>query len=187
MNFLQERFGRYFLKLRVKKTKRKLHVSTFDTAQNIAIIYDNSGTLSNGKPLYVNQKIKNFTQTIAGIHAETKITLLGFCSTTYTKQLHKTEVFSSEIFTKKDFTWYGTAKSETLEKFINTPFDMLIDLSVEQNFPLEYIVQLSKASFKIGRLNQSLLYDFMIDIKNEKNIDYLIQQISVYLPSLKQK
>jgi hypothetical protein len=58
---------------------------------------------------------------------------------------------------------------------------------MEQCFALEYIVQLSHATFKIGRLNQSLLYDFMIDVKNEKNIDYLIQQISVYLPSLKQK
>jgi hypothetical protein len=188
MNFFQEYLGRYFLKLRIKKAKRKLHVSTFETANNIAILYNVSSKQTNGKVRNAgNQKIAHFAQHIAQTHADTKISILGFCDTTETKQVHKTDIFSNTIITKNDFTWYGTAKSETLEKFINTPFDILIDLSLEQTFPLEYIVRLSHASFKIGRLNQSLLYDFMIDIKNEKNIDYLIQQISVYLPSLKQK
>lgn len=180
MNFFQERLGRYFLKLRTKKTKRKLHVNTFDTAQSIAIIYNHTDKSS-------IQKIENFAKSIAQSHAGTKISIIGFCDNTNTKQIHKTDVFSNTTITKNDFTWYGTARNETLEKFIKTPFDILIDLSTEQFFALEYIVQLSHATFKIGRLNQSLLYDFMIDVKNEKNIDYLIQQISVYLPSLKQK
>lgn len=180
MNFLQEHLGRYFLKVRTKKTKRKLHVNNFDTAHTIAIIYNCTDKKN-------NQKIEQFAQTIADSHADIQISLLGFCGANTTKQLHKTDIFSNKTFTKSDFTWYGAAKSATLEKFIKTPFDILIDLSLEQNFPLEYIVQLSHASFKIGRLHQPLLYDFMIDIKNEKNIDYLIQQISVYLPSLKQK
>ncbi len=179
MNFFQEKFGRYFLKLRTKRAKRKLQVNTFDTARNIAIVY-------NCVDKKHNQKIENFAQSIAGEHNDTKIALLGFCNDN-NKLVHKTSAFSNTTVTKNDFSWYGTAKSDSLEKFVKTPFDILIDLSLEQVFPLEYVVQLSQASFKIGQLNQSLLYDFMIDIKNEKNIDYLIQQINVYLPSLKQK
>lgn len=179
MNFFQERLGRYFLKSQVKKIKRKLSVSTFDTARNIAIIYYNANKLS-------VQKVENFAKNIVQSHAGITISLLGFCGTD-TKQVLKTGAFPNTFITKNDFTWYGAARNEALEKFIKTPFDILIDLSMEQIFPLEYIVQLSQATFKIGRLNQLLLYDFMIDVKNEENINYLIQQISVYLPSLKQK
>lgn len=180
MNFLQERLGRYFLKWRTKKTKRKLRLSTFETAQSIAIIYSNTEKLH-------SQNIKKFAQSIAQSHANTQISIIEYCKTDNSKQLHKTNDFSSTTITKNDFTWYGTARNKTLEKFIQTPFDILIDLNFEPIFAIEYIVELSQANFKIGQLNQSLIYDFMIDIKNEKNIDYLIQQISVYLPSLKQK
>ncbi|MDR0940972.1 MAG: hypothetical protein LBM68_01965, partial [Bacteroidales bacterium] len=145
MNFFQERLGRYFLQLRKKKTKRKLHLNTFDTAQSIAIIYNNTDKLS-------VQKTEHFAAEIAQSHAGTKISIVGFSANTTTKQIHKTDVFFNTTITKNDFTWYGTVKNESLEKFIKTPFDILIDLSMEQCFALEYIVQLSHATFKIGRL-----------------------------------
>ncbi|MDR2962760.1 MAG: hypothetical protein LBU90_03845 [Bacteroidales bacterium] len=180
MNFFQEHIGRYLLKLRSKHTQRKLHVNNFETAHSIAIMYHETSKTQ-------AQKVMQFAQYIAHTYAETSISIMAFRALNKGKQVYKTEDFSKTIITQNDFSWYGTAKSATLEKFIQTPFDILIDLSMEEIFPLQYILQLSHASFKIGKLNSTLHYDFMIDVKNEKNIDFLIQQISVYLPSLKQK
>ena len=51
---------------------------------------------------------------------------------------------------------------------MDEPFDLLLNLSLEEHFPIHYITSLSPATFKAGRylpIDESL--DFMIDIEKE--------------------
>jgi hypothetical protein len=55
------------------------------------------------------------------------------------------------------------------EKFIKEPYDLLLNLSLNDYFPILYIVTLSSAAFKAGRFTPSdESLDFMIDIEQEK-------------------
>ena len=89
------------------------------------------------------------------------------------------------FFSRKDLNLYFLPQTSFINDFIEKPFDILIDLSTNYNFPLHYICSLSKAKYKIGR--QQPLYtnfDLMIDISKENNVEALIENIKYYVPVL---
>ena len=56
-----------------------------------------------------------------------------------------------------------------VDAFIKEPFDLLINLSLEDYYPIRYIIALSPALFKVGKFDANEIYlDFMIDIEKEK-------------------
>jgi hypothetical protein len=92
----------------------------------------------------------------------------------------------SEYFSKQHLNWMGIPHKAELEKFINEPFDCLLDLSLGHPVPLLYISGLSKARLRIGRYREDAVpyFDFMIDVK-EKSLHQLIQQADHYLKQFK--
>jgi hypothetical protein len=74
-----------------------------------------------------------------------------------------------EFFTKNQLNWYYKPMPDNIEVFIKKPFDLLIDLSLDNPFPIRYIMTCSIAKFKAGRYLAGQDYlDFMIDIEKEK-------------------
>jgi len=87
-----------------------------------------------------------------------------------------------KVFTKKELNWYGRPNQPTVEQFVNEEFDILIDLSLEEVFPLRWISTLSKAKFKVGALGYfGNPNDLTISLKNDKSEEYLVSQIKHYL------
>lgn len=86
------------------------------------------------------------------------------------------------IFTRNDVNWYGKPRVEFVDDFCKQDFDILIDLSMEEVFPIRWISSLSKAKFKVGNLNYSgNPYDLIIDVEKSKGVSFLIEQIKHYL------
>lgn len=86
------------------------------------------------------------------------------------------------VFTKKDLNWYLKPLSLFVEEFIAEDFDILIDLSMEENFPMKWIVSLSRAKFKVGNLSYyGNPNDLIINVKPGENLDFLISQLKHYL------
>ena len=76
-----------------------------------------------------------------------------------------------DFFSKNELNWYSRPVSPVVEEFIKEPFDLLINLSLEDYFPIRYITALSPARFKTGRFSPDDVYlDLMIDIEKEKLI-----------------
>jgi len=74
-----------------------------------------------------------------------------------------------EFFTRNQLNWFYKPMPGLVETFIKKPFDLLIDLSLDNPFPIRYIMSCSAAKFKAGRFSSSLDYlDFMIDIEKDK-------------------
>jgi len=89
-----------------------------------------------------------------------------------------------DIFLQTDVNkWTGIPNKQCVKDFIDTEYDLLIDLSLNNIFPLDYIGILSKAKFKVGKYDNTRkkYYDMMIDIKNNKDLRYLIEQIIQYI------
>jgi hypothetical protein len=86
------------------------------------------------------------------------------------------------VFYKKEINWYGKPLMAYTNEFINKEFDILIDLSLVEVFPLKWIASLSKAKFKVGSLSYyGNPNDLIINIKTENNLEYFISQLKHYL------
>jgi hypothetical protein len=95
---------------------------------------------------------------------------------------------SGYFFDKKDLNWYESPKNDYIARFINKEFDILIDLSLEDIYPLRFISALSRSKFKVGMYakESKKFLDFMIKPKKKEiSIDELSEQIIHYLLILK--
>jgi hypothetical protein len=88
-----------------------------------------------------------------------------------------------DYFTKKDLNLLMQPGGKTVANFIEEPYDILIDTSMEPFFPFKYIVSHSNAKFRVGRqeLEYSNLFDMMIKVEEGKDLKYLLRHIDHYL------
>jgi hypothetical protein len=135
-------------------------VCNFNDAKNIGILYNATEYIS-------FEIIKDFVKMLAVNQA--KVTVLGYV---HSKKLIDHYLYRKgfDFFSKNDLNWYYKPVSASVQQFMTEPFDLLIDLSLEDYYPVRYITSLSPATFKVGRyVPGDLSLDFMIDIEKEKN------------------
>ena len=89
------------------------------------------------------------------------------------------------FFENKDFNFFYKAKKNEIKEFINSDFDILIDLCVEDYYVVNNIVRLSLSKFKVGKFNKNNYYDFMINIDRNNNLEFFINQIIQYVSKIK--
>lgn len=89
------------------------------------------------------------------------------------------------FFSDNDLNFFLMPKSETTQEFVNTEFDILIDIFSEQYLPNSFIINLSKAHFKIGGICESKPFDLMIDVDKQTEVEYYFDQVLYYLEKLK--
>ncbi len=87
-------------------------------------------------------------------------------------------------FCRKDLNWYGKPLNNyQIRDFIESPFDLLMNIFDEIVPPLEYIACHSPAKCRIGKYfaNKEFCNDIMVDIgTNPKGIEKLSGQILHY-------
>ncbi|HEY4784591.1 MAG TPA: hypothetical protein VIH57_01020 [Bacteroidales bacterium] len=86
------------------------------------------------------------------------------------------------LFSRKELGWSLVPKTAVVTDFIDKPFDILLDLSLDDFFPVEYIARLSKSKFKVGRFTENhRAYDLMFDIAKNKDLNSYLDYIKEYL------
>ena len=91
----------------------------------------------------------------------------------------------SNTLTTNDLTWIELPKLEKIDDFTSIGFDLLINISLQQNRVLDYITLLSKAKFKVGSsLNEANYFDLNINIGENDDSMYLVEQQIFYLAQL---
>jgi hypothetical protein len=83
----------------------------------------------------------------------------------------------------KEVNFMGVPGPSFVNGFIENEFDLLIDLDINEVFPVEYVSAMSKAFFKVGKYskNNELIFDLMIEMDSDKDLNYFMEQINVYL------
>ena len=88
----------------------------------------------------------------------------------------------TNVISIKDLNWYGRPISPLANSFQTMEFDILIDLSMVEVFPIRWICTLSSARFKVGCLSYiGNPNDLLINIKPDSDVDYYIRQLLHYL------
>lgn len=90
---------------------------------------------------------------------------------------------SQDILIPKDLNWYGKPEKTFVPDFLAEKFDILIDLSLSEHFPLLYLAALSNAALKIGRFDDTHqeFFDMMIHTTPETSLREFMDQIMHYL------
>jgi hypothetical protein len=174
-NSIKYKYGHLVLSKKKRKIKRERSIFNLSTAKTCGLVFNatNQSTFEKAKAFVDFLKSKNI-----------KVTAIGFVESKEVKDFYR-ETIQYKYFSKKNTNWYGKPKNTNVNDFVKVNFDILIDLSLTNDFPLEYISALSLAKFKVGRFtSENADYDFMIDISKNNTHDYLIEQISHYLSIL---
>ena len=175
MKFLDDfknTIGRNALKNKVKslyRQKRAFNLKDVRTA----------GIILNATDIKTFETVQNFYKDLKALNIDT-------WSLGYVDDENVIKAYSYQIgmnhFTKKQLNWFNKPNGSSAEQFMSKEFDLLVDLTTERFFPLEYILGASKAKFKVGRFyEENNYYDLMIDIEKNKKLDFFIEQIKHYL------
>lgn len=86
-------------------------------------------------------------------------------------------------FKLSDLNYIYIPVSPGIIEFINTPYEILIDINFENHFPLQWITALSVAELKIGTVDagNSYLMDMTFDLNEKKETAYYLDQVKRYL------
>ncbi|MBN2523365.1 MAG: hypothetical protein JXB24_08805 [Bacteroidales bacterium] len=151
--------GRRTINSYLRKNKRQVNVCNINNAKTIGILFNATHQISFD---IVKEMVKNIA------NKKNKIEVLGYVDS---KNLIDHYLYRKgfDFFTHKQLNWYYKPVDETVHSFIEKKFDILINLSLDEPYPIQYIVALSKARFKVGKYSLGNEYlDFMIDIEKEK-------------------
>ncbi|MBR6177110.1 MAG: hypothetical protein IKQ70_04410 [Bacteroidales bacterium] len=94
------------------------------------------------------------------------------------------------LFSIEKTTLLGYPKNQHVEDFINTDYDILINICTTENLCVDYVMGLSKAKFKVSmKFKENDFADFALEYKDGRvpETDELINRIKQYLTVISRK
>ncbi|MBL4593785.1 MAG: hypothetical protein JKX68_08230 [Flavobacteriales bacterium] len=174
---IQEKLGRFSLNRERKRLQRNVKAFSIEKASTIGVVYN--ATNRNDAEI-----VKKFIQYL---REERKDVLsLGFIDSKDSSDIVKPHL-NYVYFDKRNLSKVLVPKGIDVENFINKSYSILIDLNIDDCFPIEYISSLSNAKFKVGAKGayHDEACDLVIDIDENKKMEYLIIQVKHYLKMIK--
>lgn len=179
LGVIQESIGSFLLNMRTKNN-REPKVYTYDNAKTMGILYD---VVDKNTHLQVAE----FAKLVQSLHGDIHVTMLGFLDNPDLQQALPQTV-KTDFYGVEDFSWSGKLQKGSAYDFIGTKYDILLDITTQDSYPLLYVLMASVASYKVGRfVEEDMRYDLMIDTQEDNSISNLITQINVYLSKIKTK
>jgi len=169
---LKSKIGHSRLRKRLKGVKRNRLIYNLDTARTIGIIF--TATSDD-----VFNKALDFANFLHRKNLDVSVVAYYHGKETPQSFLLRKNV---GLFNKKETNWYHKPLAPFVEEFVKKEFDILIDLSMQEVFPIKWIATLSRAKFKVGNLSYyGTPNDLIINLNPNDGVDYLIAQITHYL------
>jgi len=174
---IRQQIGYRMLKSTIQQQHRERKYYNFETAQTIGIIFNADDKQSVQSVHKLSRSLKDRKIVVYAIGYYNKKTSLDFS-------------FLGAIvsyFPVKDVNWYFKPINLVITDFCQQVFDIIIDLSTEDHPTLKYIIGLSKAKMKLGRgdVKHTAIYDLLINVQQDSDVEQYISQLSHYLTTIK--
>lgn len=163
----------HYLNRKLKKQDYPHQTTNFEKAKRIGILFD--GSKPENFPI-----IKNYLKTLR--NKQKTVVVIGFIS----KDVNH-EFIPFNFYSEKDVNWIFIPRHPILVEFLDTPYDLLINLYTEECLSLEYLSAMSKAKYRVGRYiaDKTYCYDLMINLEEKKDLKDFIKQIDHYVNLIK--
>jgi len=190
MNLLQKirfKVGYYFLHKGIASLVRNKKLVNINTAGSVGILFE----LTDESVYYSIQKYFQKLQ-----ERKIKVKALGYASNKLvTNQF--LPVLSFDFFDSRQLNWFYIPKATCVQDFVETDFDICINIASENVFPLKFIAGISRSRLKVGAYEKEMpgqkykelaaIYDIMLlSGENHDQIAFL-EQIHEYLTILNPK
>ena len=176
---MKENVGKFLFKSRLKLVKRRKQLVNLHEAKTICIAYN---VTSQEAFRTVKTMVKDLTT------KQRQVMALGFINRESIPN-YCVAANSGYYFNQRDLNWYGGPKNDYIKELINKEFDILIDLTLEDVFVLQYVSGLSRSKLKVGRYSKTHenYFDLMINLKKTATLEDFIDHVLHYLIILKRK
>jgi hypothetical protein len=170
----RHKIANLILSKKTERIRRRVHYTNMKNIRKIGIVWDASKSEDFVSLSKFQQRMqeRNIDVKIIGYYAgdelPDRLTAIRFLS----------------CIKKKELSFFYKPVSEESEAFINTNFDVLIDVNFDKKFPLYYISSLSTASFKVGLFdseNSTSIFDLMMELKKPVHVENYLDQVVHYL------
>lgn len=173
------RIGQYVLQKKLDKIDRVRSAIGLHQARSVGVIYNATDRNS-------YQSILKFIKFLK--EERKQVYSLGFIQSKDPNQMLKDQL-NDKYFNTKDLNWLSIPACSNSNEFVGREMDVLINLGIQNEFPLECLTRLANARFKVGHGNaaKETHFDLMIDIEKNKTVDFLIVQLKHYLKLINSK
>lgn len=168
------KIGSAILRNKMAHSKRKTRYSDISLVKNIGIIWDASKT--SDFPC-----LSKFYQKMHEKNTDVKV--LGYFPDNNLPNQY-TAIRYLSVIKREELNMFYHPVSTEANKFISTPFDVLIDLNFDKILPLQYISSLSDAGLKVGLFESEVgnyPFDLMMEVKKPVNVEDYLDQVIHYL------
>ena len=169
---LKVKYHNYKFSKAIKSLRAKRASVDFDRAETVGLLFD--ATELNNREI-----VLKFAKTLE--KKGKKVRLLGFVNIK-----EETDNLAFPNFNLKSLNLALLPdKSIDAQEFMEKDFDVLINLSLDETVPLEYIAALSNAKFRVGPFTErTVCYELMIDVTKSKGLDAFIHQAQFFLEKM---
>ena len=176
---IQKKIGSYFLKKELTQLQRDKAIYNLQDAKTFGILFDSSD-------LENIELVKKYVTYLKEMRKKVKV--IGYYSAEKIPEFTYSRL-EYEFFSRKDLNWYFKPSGTFMEQFISEEFDVLIDLNIYDQYPLEYIASVSRARFKVGKFSNDKkdMYDMMIETDDTKGFRYFLRQVDTYLTMINKR
>lgn len=170
---IKDRIRLWFLKRALKELKRTKKTFGYNQANTFGIMYDASTEENYRQIASLVKELQNDKK---------KVKTLGFFNMKDLPEYCFPQL-SFEFCNAGNFAWNQKPKDKAVLDFIDSQYDVIIDLTPSDFFHIKYLMAISDASFKVGRFHEKYvdLYDLMIQIDDSTSQEETIKQTIFYL------
>ena len=169
---LKLKLGHYLLKKNLLQQDNSSELITLSNAKRIGVLFE----ANNSKSI---QCVKRLVKYFVNLNLE--IDALGLVNRRKEDSVHLSTIHVN-YFNLSDLNFFGIPNSQKTQQFQDKEFDILINLSLDDNFQTKYLALMSNARYRVGvyGLDKSFNYDLMFKLK-VRSLDYLIEHLIYYL------
>jgi len=169
---LKVKYHNYKFTKATKNLRVKRSSVDFDRAETVGLLFD--ATELNNREI-----VLKFAKSLE--KKGKKVRLLGFVNIK-----EETDNLAFPNFNQKELDLaLLPEKSADAQDFMKRDFDVLINISLDETAPLEYIAALSNAKFRVGPFTErTVCYELMIDVTKKKSLDAFIHQAQFFLEKM---
>jgi hypothetical protein len=170
MKFIKQRFLSMRARNIAEQNKLPRRTLNYRDAKRIGIAYQADGV----RPELIGQFIDRLKK------EGKQVEVLAFF-----QQRPQEQAIEIPFFSHKDVTLFGRIESPAVARFVSQEFDYLYCISEAEAAALEQVMALSKAKCRVGRyLDNSMLYELMIQLKPEQGLDHLVEEMMRYTKAI---
>ena len=168
---------RHRLKSLKKSQNRDKKFVNYNNIRSVLIIYESDMNEKNPEIKSIAKLLQNDGK---------KVTTCGFSNK---KKSDTPTLEHTYMIDASHVNFFGEPNMSFIKGLLNTKFDVVLDLTLSEILPLQYVLAYADASFKTGRKTANFdLLDFMIDVEKESSsaadVNYLFKQIIFYLKNI---